>query len=264
MAELTDPALELAETCDRLSVSSNDRGDMFLAKTFSVDPWSAEFFQIAQSIVNRTIALEQLLESVNIKKAVLDGAKLHLAQIRQAFDLSSLSNQWAQRGLAHVRSEHSSPIRMLSAGIPQQYGYPKLTTDEANGIIDLVDQLLEWLQDAQLSEKDFVRQSLIEGLKQFRFRMERLQWFGWGYSIQSLREVITAYLILERGLDAKANPDVAVAAKKLCTALKKIFGYASTAKDVADTGDWLLSCYRHTVRAAAGPALGYVAGLLTN
>lgn len=264
MPELTDPALELAELCDRLAVSSNERGDLFLAKAFNVDPWSAEFFQIAQSIVNRTEAVEQLLVSINTKKAVVDGAKVHLARIRQAFDLSSLSSHWSQIGLAHVRSEHSSPIRMLSGAIPDAYGYPKLTTDEANDVIELVDQLLKWLRDAQLSEKDFIRESLIEGLEQFRFRMEHLQWFGWGYSIQSLRDVITAYLILERGLNPKANPDVAAAAKKLCAALKKIFGYASTAKDVGDTGDWLLSCYRHAVRTAAGPALGYIAGLLTH
>jgi hypothetical protein len=236
---------------------------MFLAKTFNVDPWSAEFFQIAQSIVNRTIALEHLLVSVHTKTAVVEGAKVHLARIRQAFDLASLSNQWSQRGLAHVRPDQSSPIRMLSAGIPDEYGYPKLSAEEANEVIKLVNQLVEWLQGVQLSEKDFVRESLIEGLEQFRFRMERLQWFGWGYSIQSLRDVIIAYLILERGLDAKAHPDVAAVAKKLCAGLKKIFGYASTAKDVADTGDWLVSCYRHAVKAAGGPALGYIAGLLT-
>jgi hypothetical protein len=263
MPETTDPALELAELCDRLAIASSDRGDLFLAKQFNVEPWTSEFFQIALSIVNRTIALKQLLIELRIKGAVAAGAQAHLTQIQQAFDLGSLSNQWASRGYTCVTPQHSSPIRMLSAGIPEEYSYPKLTEEEANELRQLVSRLLGWLRRLQLSDRDFIRESLIEGLEQFQFRLDHLSWFGWGYSIQSLRDVILAYLTLERGMVPQENPDAGAVLKRLNVLLRRVYKLATHGREATETYDWVIGCYHFAVGAAAGPALGHIAGLLT-
>ena len=262
MAEVTDPALELADLLDQLNVSTNERGDDFLAGRFEVEPWSAEFYQIVSSIVSRTATLEAILKSTKANPAVVAGATNHLAQVRQAFSRNGLAGVWSNHGQGLVSPAHSSPIRMLSAALPAQFSYPKLTNDERDQLLTAVSQLLDWLRDAQLSEKDFIRESLIEGLEQFSFRLQRLSWFGWGYSIESLRDVILAYLALERGLDPNANPDAGAVLKKVGAVLKKVFKYASAGKDVSETGDWLLTCYRFALVAASGSS-GYIAGLLT-
>lgn len=264
MPELTDPALELAELCDRLAISSNDRGDLFLAAQFNVEPWTAEFFQIAQTIVNRTIALKQLLLQLGIKGAVAAGAQAHLSQIQKAFDLDSMSNQWNGSGYRYVTPQHSSPIRMLSAAIPDEYCYPKLTDEEANELRELVKRLLSWLRRLQLSERDFIRESLIEGLEQFQFRLDHLSWFGWGYSIQSLRDVILAYLTLERGMVPQDNPDAAAVLKRLNVLFRRVYKIAKHGREASETYDWVIGCYHFAIGVAAGPTLGHIAGLLTS
>jgi hypothetical protein len=250
--------------CDRLSTQTNEQGDAYLAGRFQVPAWSPEFFQVIHTILSRTVALESIVLSSNANSLVKTGIATHLTHIREAFSKAALTSQWSQVGRLRLSPEHSSPIRTFSAALPEKYSYPKLTPDETNDLKEMVQQLLEWLREAQLSEKDFIRQNLIEGLEHFYFRLDRMEWFGWGYSVQSLRDVITAYLLLERGLDAQANPDVAAAAIKVGATLKKIFSIASSAKDAAETSDWLLTCYHQTIRAVGGPAIGYVAGLLTN
>ncbi len=263
MADLTDPALELAELCDRLNVHDPDAGDIFLASKFDTEPWSPEFFQIITSIVNRTAALEVLLRNTKANQAVIDGGIGHLGQIRQAFGKQALRHKWMEHGRPLVGPEHSSPIRMLSPTIAAQHSYPKLSDDEAKELQQLVTQLLKWLGEAQLSERDFIRESLIEGLELFLFRLQRLKWFGWGYSIESLRDVILAYLALERGLNPRANPDAGAALKKIKPLLQKVFRFAGASKEAAETGDWIIGVYRAAVIAA--PTTGaYIAGLLSH
>ncbi|MBX7488852.1 hypothetical protein K3177_10035 [Qipengyuania sp. GH25] len=263
MAELSDPALELAALCDRLNLAHQTRGDQFLASTFEVDPWSPEFFQILGSITTRTVALSRLLKSIGANEAVLTGAENHLTQIRGAFSHAGLSNHWKNHGQRCVSAEHSSPIRMLSPAIPSEYSFPNLTPEEVTELLGLTQTLLEWLKEAQLGERDFIRESLIEGLENFRFRLERLDWFGWGYSIESLREVILAYLTLERGIDMNANPEIGALLKRTGKLLKAVFGHAERAKGAWETGDWLLSAYSQAMRVGGGPVAGYIAGYLT-
>jgi len=152
---------------------------------------------------------------------------------------------------------------MLSAALPADAQYPKLSKDEATELNDLVKHLLSWLRRLQLSDRDFIRESLIEGLEQFEFRLEHLMWFGWGYTIQSLRDVILAYLTLENGIDPQANPDAAAVLKRLSVLFRRVFKYASAGKDATETANWAIAVYR-TTAAIGGPTLGYVAGLLTH
>lgn len=263
MPELTDPALELAELCDRLNVGTGEAGDVFLANTFSVEPWSGGFFQIVTSIVNRTIALEVITGAMKAQPTVKFEAIAHLQQIRRAFSKEGLTNSWQNVGRTFIAPEHSSPIRMLSPALPEQYTYPKLADTETTELQALVGRLLVWLRRLQLRERDFIRESLIEGLEQFEFRLQHLTWLGWGYTIQSLRDVILAYLTLERGLDAQANPDASAVLKRLNVLFRRVYKYASTGKEATETANWVIACYNVSV-ATTGPVLGFVAGLLAH
>lgn len=240
------------------------QGDAFLAEAFEVDPWSSEFFQIVSSIGQRIVALSSILDNLNGNPVVIRGAQDHLFQINQAFHLNSFTRPWIGTGQKFVGPEHSSPIRMLSMAMPAEYRYPKLTGEEALELIQLVDQLLEWLKEHQLNERDFIRESLIEGLENFLFRLNKLHWFGWGYSIESLRDVILAYVTLERGLDEAANPDASALLRKTASTLQKIFAYAGVVKEAFETSDWLIGAARIVLKTGTGPAVGYVAGFLTS
>jgi hypothetical protein len=262
VAEQTNIALELAHLCDRLSFDSGHGGDAVLAKLFGVEAWSAEFFQIIFSIVARTHALETQLTSTIKSEAVVSGAKHHLSQIRQAFGKNALNSAWRSHGMQLVGAMHSSPVRMVSAALPENLSYPKLSTEERVELSEMVDELLGWLREKQLSDRDFIRESLIEGLELFKFRLDRMEWFGWGYSIETLQQVFLAYYALEKGLDPVANPDAGAVLKKLEAVFKKVLSYTTTTKDAADKAGWLLSCYKYVVSAA--PTGGaYIAGLLT-
>jgi len=263
MAEETDLAQEIAALCDWLNLDSADAGDKFLAERFEVQPWSAEFFEIVFIIIQRTHDLERLLRGADVFQSVVDGGANHLAQIRLAFAKQSLQARWTDAGKHYVGAAHSSPVRMLSGSIPKACRYPKLTSEETEELVGMVKKLLGWLQDHQLSEKDFIRESLIEGLERFLFRLERLRWFGWGYSVESLREVIGAYMALERGLDPIRNPDAKATLRMVRVVIQKAFSYGTKAKDATETGGWLLECYRAAV--TYGPAAAsFVAGYLTH
>jgi hypothetical protein len=262
MAATTDLALDLASMCDRLAVQDGRAGDAFLAEQFTTEPWSVDFYEIIRTIIVRTHALSAQLQSANLNEVVLAGAEAHLARIREAFNKPALVQSWNTTGYQHLNATNSSPIRMLSGALNEENRYPALTAEEKIEVSTLVDELLGWLRDKQLSERDFIRQSLIEGLELFKFRLDRLEWFGWGYSIDSLRGVIAAYFALERGLDPITNPDAGAVLMKTAGVLQRVFSFASKSKKAADTADWVIDCYKYA-SAVAPPAVGYIAGLLT-
>ena len=88
---------------------------------------------------------------------------------------------------------HINPIKTLSYQIRQKVSYPKLDEDDRKELLAVVSELIEWLKEHQLKEQDFIRQAIVEGLEQFRFRLERFEWLGWGYTLGSLRDVVAAY-----------------------------------------------------------------------
>lgn len=256
-------ALELADLCDRLYSQVTIRGDEFLAQNFGVEKWSAEFFQLVFSITNRTAQLERLLVNEKIGEPVLAGAKSHLSTIRSAFDRTALGQPWKDQGFARVSTAHSSPIRMLSAVISRDHSYPALSSDEQAEIAGIVNELLGWLDEHQLSERDFIRECLINGLQEFLFRLERLEWLGWGYSVESLKDVIMAYFALERGLDPISNPDAGAMLQKIGAALKKVYRFATGTKEATETADWALSFFHVAMKVGATGSGGFIAGYLT-
>ena len=244
MPTITDPARELAEVCEALSQNVDQRGYSFLASQFKVDPWSAEFFQILFCIMDRINYVEMLVGGLNVDddvKAELIGC---LRTMRSAFSENSISGNWkAAGGPDYLKREYSRPIKTLSGQIRAVAPVPKLDVRERDELIAQLDELLTWLNSHQIAEQDFIRQALIDGLKQFRFRLEKMQWVGWGYTLAGLRDVIGAYLALERGSEEIENSTHAAILKKLGEFIKGAYAKLGDAKDLVEKGDFVLRAY---------------------
>jgi hypothetical protein len=244
VAAQTDPAAELAKLLDSLSAPSDQRGGEYLAEKFGVEEWSVEFYQIIFSIVQRIEAVKGLLSSLDGFAHLAPEMNAHLDAMAQAFTSHGLRGAWKSYGSAHVNSANIQPLKMCSAYLRGHVSYPDLTADEQAEIIKVAKGLLETLREHQLEENDFIRQALIEGIEAFVFRMERLRWLGWGYSLESLKNVVLAYVALDSGVaDQNVTPIAAAMQKKLKAGLKSIFRSVGLAKDVVDRADFALKAY---------------------
>lgn len=263
MPAVTDPAEEFALVCKALSGSSKESGANWLAKNFKTDPWSEDFYQILFAIINRAHFLKKLIGSLEETKHLAPQASRHLDNILNAFKPQSLAGTWASTGANYLGDANVAPVLMLSGSIRQNIKYPKLTDDEREDILGLSRDLLLFLHEHQLEDQDFIRQALIDGLEQFIFRLERLRWLGWGYSLEALKDVIGAYLALEHGFDPKdGNQMIDATLRKVAGSLKSIYAKAGTAKEVVDTADFILKAYG-TAAIYLNASSGGINGLLT-
>ncbi|MCW2365560.1 hypothetical protein M2341_001007 [Sphingobium sp. B7D2B] len=260
MASLTDPARELADFCDDLiSASSSKRGDSVIARVLGVDAWSRDFYQIIFCVMDRADFIIEILHTCDMDDDVRAAAISHVKGIKSVFDQEALTGTWNNSGNGLTRVQANlQPLKMLSPTIRQKVQYPKLNEQELSDLIGEIDTLLEWLGEHQLVQGDFIRQATIDGLRQFRFRLERVRWLGWGYTIESLRELLSAYMALERGASSD-DPQAEATLKKLGAFVKFVFAKAGLAKDMSDTAEFVLTAYR-TVSTFATPVL---AGYLT-
>lgn len=260
---LTDPAREIAELCAILQMQSGDAGETFLAEKFGVVPWSREFYQIIFTIIERCSLLQRIVEDLDIDNDYRSEIIHYIFQIMDAFSANSMKNPWGQYGSARVGAVNVGPIKAISGLVRQKVAYRKLQVEELGEIQEEIITLINWLREHQLYEQDFIRQALIDGLEHFRFRMDKLAWLGWGYTLESLREVIAAYMLLERSeVNSKSNPDEAALLLKVSTVIKSVYSKVTAAKDLAETGDWLLKAYVAGSLVYQGKPL--IAGLLAS
>ena len=262
MVGLTDPARELADICSRLSITEKHQGDVFLAKQFGVEPWSTEFFQILFNISDRVDFLIEILKDLDIDDDYREEMRSHLIQIKQAFSPSGLSNNWSHAVQNFIGPATVGPVKVLSGMVRKNYAYPKLDDDEKREILGYVDSLLDWLNKQQLSERDFIRQAIIDGLTQFRFRLNRIEWLGWGYSLDALKEVIGAYLALERGMiDKETNPDAEAVLRKTAALVGNVLKKVGFVRQSVGDISFMLLAYEQIVQVSQGSAP--ISGLLT-
>lgn len=246
MVGTTDPAREIVDICRQLGRPGDKRGDDYIAAKFGVDPWSRDFFEIVFSIVERLDHLRDIAADLEFDDDQLSEIKHHIEGVKSAFGRQSLASPWNNGGMGAslLSGSHVAAINVLSGPVRRKVSYPKLEKDEVDEIVGLIDALLSWLEDEQLSEKDFIRQGLIEGLKGMRIRLSRLEWLGWSYTVQSLRDVITAYMALEREFpDPQANPLAAAIEKKTLDLLEKVWVKTGQASEVRDRLGLIVEIY---------------------
>jgi len=257
MTAITDPARELADLCLRLQETgrTDPAGAEFLARKLKVPEWSAEFYALIFAIARRVEDLRAIVETLDIDDDVRAETLADLDQIAQAFTRNGLNNNWSHSLKNYLSPTQVKPLRTLSQFLRNQYPTPRLEDAEREELLSEVDKLLGWLNDQQLADQDFVRQALVEGLTQFRHRLERLEWVGWGYTLQSMRDVIGAYLALERGLPPQdLEPTATVIVKRVGALIAKVYEKVHLAKGVLEAGDTVLRLYGMAALMTQGPS----------
>lgn len=263
MPTKTDPARELSDLIRSINLPAKKRLDQGLADLFGVSPWSSEFYQIIFTISSRIDELIAMVDTLPLdddhKAETADGLRI----IQQAFGPNGLQNAYSHSLQQYLSPATVAPLSALSGLVRPIRGYPKLDDTEHAELLATTDELLGWLNDHQLSEQDFIRQALIEGLTQVRFRLERIRWLGWGYTLHGLRDVISAYFALERGMPQDGtNPPAEAMIKLVSKFVRGFFEKTGFAKDVIDTGDFMLKAYGTVQLLIAGQTT--VAGLLSH
>lgn len=261
---LTDPARELVELCEALYPLQGRHllGEDHCAKIFEVEVWSKQFYQIIFTVSERIELVASLIGELEIDLDYRDEIVAHVRDILSAFKGGALRDHWEAEGQACVGPKNVQPLKAVSGLVRTKVSYKKLSDDEVRDTLNQVGHLLQWLRDHQLSERDFLRQALIDGLDQFVFRLEKVKWLGWGYALESLREVISAYVMLERsGVTPEINPDAAVMLKFVRDTLRSIHERVQVAKGAYESGEFLLKLYG--AGALWNQAKPVVTGLLT-
>lgn len=248
MPSKSDTAKQIADLCNHLrDRGRKPTGAVVISQAFGVEPWSADFLELIYILTRRLDELQDLVRNLGdgVDDDIKEQAVAHIQVLRKAFGPDGLSNAWSHATDHFITSEHVNALKMISPQIRHVQPLPLLNAEEKQEILDLVDDLLGWLAEHQIHDQDFIRQAIIEGLERFRFRLERVSWLGWGYTLDSLKEVIGAYLALERGLDPNAQPDGAEVLRKVGGALKKVFKTIGVAKDASEKGTWLIDAYKN-------------------
>lgn len=262
MPSKTDPARELSDLIRGLSLDPRARFDQQLAQNFGVEAWSSQFFQIVFTISARIDELIALADELPLDDDYKVETKDNLRVIQQAFGPNGLQNQSSHAQGQFLSQTQVAPLTVLSGLVRSVRAYPKLDEVEQAELLKMIDDLTAWLEGHQLSEQDFIRQALLDGLCQLRFRLERIQWLGWGYTLQGLRDVIAAYFALERGFPQDgSNPPAQAMLKLVGEFVQGFFEKAGFAKETIELGDFMLKAYGTVQLLLAGKTT--IAGLLT-
>lgn len=260
---LTDPARELADFLRGLTINQHKKGDIGLAALWDVPVWSSEFFQIIFSISSRIDEVAKLAKLTSLDEDIKNEISDNLDNIRQAFSPNGLQNQWTHSMQNYLNDATIGPLLTLSGLIRPMCSYPKLDEAQTNELVEMASELRTWLSGHQLSEQDFIRAALIEGLDQVIFRLQRVKWLGWGFTAESLKDVITAYMALEREFpNAQANPNAAVVLQRAGAFIKAFYEKTVLVKEGVETGNFVLGLYGAAMAIKHGPT--QIAGLLTS
>lgn len=262
MPTKTDPARELSDLVRSIDIASNVRLDQGLAQLFGVDAWSSQFYQIVFTISSLIDDLIGLTDDLPLDDDHKLEAQSNLRTIQQAFGPSGLQNVFQHSATNYLSQTQVAPLALLSGLVRPVRPYPKLDEDEQAELLSMTGELIGWLQEHQLSEQDFIRQALLDGLQQLRFRLERLKWLGWGYTLQGLRDVISAYFALERGFpNDGSNPPAQAMLKHVGEYVRGFFEKAGSAKETVELGEFMLKAYGTVQLLLTGH--NAIAGLLT-
>lgn len=263
MPTQTDPARELSDLISDLSLSPNVQLDHELARNFGVEVWSPQFHRIIAIILDRFQDLLLCIDMIALDEDYKSLAKENIQFIRRGFLPDALRVAANHASANFFSQEKVMPLSMLSGQIRPIRSYPKVDDAEQAELLEMLNELIGWLEEHQVSEQDFIRQALLDGLGQLRFRVERIKWLGWGYAMQGLRDVIAAYFALERGFPPDGSNTTAEAIlKRVGEFVRSFFEKVGYAKDMVERGDFMLRAYGAVHLAVEGKTT--IAGLLTH
>jgi hypothetical protein len=244
MAIQTDPAREFADFCMRLRDPVGTSGAEYLAGKFGIPAWSTDFFSAIFIINKRIDTLDTLFQGMDLEEDLKRMASSQLGVVKQAFSQSGLSNNWQNSISQNLTDAQLFPIKMASGYLVKSHGYSVPDGEELDSIILELNSLIEWLEQIDVVDNDFIRSALIDGLKAAQIRITKVEWYGWLDAFDTMREVISAYLLVERGMpDVGVSPPYEAMFKRSGLFIKKFYDSVKFTKEAVEAGDWLLRGY---------------------
>lgn len=243
MASLTDPARELGEIAERLTLSSNLGGEKFLGEQFGVVPWSTEFVKIIACILERADMVARIVSTSDLDPDHRDKALHHLTEFKGGFTGAALRKAWNDSGHGlSAMANHGSPIQFLSQTVRPRVNYPRLSPEEIGELLEVIDR---YLAEVEASDEgpDFVRQAIVDGLTQFRFQLDKIGWMGAGYSLAAFRDLVRVYDLAERHLQIADELDAGAFLKGLVDILTSFKSKVDAAKGWRDAAETLRDGY---------------------
>lgn len=148
MANLTDPARELADISAKLGTPSSQAGFHVLAAIFGHEPDSAAFARIVCCILERAELVAQIIDASSMDDDHKLAASQDIANFKRAFSSGDLSAEWslADRGAARLRGSIKA-FQYLSPTVRLNTSYPKLSGDEIAEFIQLIDDYIQEMQN---------------------------------------------------------------------------------------------------------------------
>lgn len=259
MAAITDPARELGEIAKRLTVGTSAKGAQFLAEQFGVGAWSTPFYRILACVLERADLVAAIVRRSRMDDDHKEDAIAHLEGFKSAFHGGSLINPWnnGSYGLSLLQ-QHGQPVQFLSSEVRPVVNFPRLTEDEVNEFLGLIDAYCVELREAH-ETPDFVRQAILDGLAGLRFQLEYMGWMGAGYTLAAFRHVMMVYEAVQRDQAEDAfNADQAL--RGLGNILVRFKETVEKAQSWADAGGTVLKAWQLGSSVATPLLLAHMAG----
>lgn len=256
MSAITDPARELGEIAKRLTKGSKSVGSVFLAEQFGVSPWSTPFYRILACILERADLVASIIRRSPLDDDHKEDAIAQLAGFKSAFAGTALVNQWNTDGQGlTLMQRHGQPVQFLSSAVRPVVAYPRLSEEETNELLALIERYREELK-ASDEAPAFVRQAILDGLASFQFQLEYMGWMGAGYTLAAFRQLMLVYESVNRN----DTPDAFNAAEVLGGLggiLKTFKEGIDRAQSWADTGGTVMKAWQLTSSVATPLLIGH-------
>lgn len=200
MSSISNIALELVQLCEILRVegpkSENEHATKVLNKIFGISK-AADLFEVVGVIYkNIEIARTQIL-SIAPDPIENVSALNALANLESAFGPASLARPWAQAAKAHYSDEKYAPLRSIPPSLRREFPTIRLSDQEKDLIHGEAENLLNWLESHQLTDFSVQRMLMVQGLRDFKRRLDWYKWVGFEYTFEPLLAVLASASSIE-------------------------------------------------------------------
>lgn len=235
-------------------LSSTQPGERLLAEQFGVEPWSTEFVKIIACIFERADLVGKIVLESQLEVGTKIEAVENLREFKLGFASNSLAKSWnSHRNGLNRMKENGKNLGFLQDTVRRRVCYPKLSSEEIEEIIGLIDSYLSELAESEISPP-FVRQAIVDGLHAFRFQLQYIGWMGAGYTLTAFRELIFLYEAANRRFENDGNPDAEAALRGLMGIIKAVKERIDTVRGYNEAASYMLGLYKG-ISSAATPFL---------
>ena len=256
-AGLTDPILELVATLRDLRFSVDRRGYDALSEKFGVEPGSSDFALIISLILKRMEHVSDLIMAIDeVDDVVKERQVTCISNLRRAFSPATLTHNWKTNGGGPemLAEQFLVGVEALQSHARKVQPIPKLTDEELEQLLLRVSECRQKLEELQHNDSDFVRQSLIDGIKSFELSLTHFKWLGWDNAFKSFEQAFLLYLIEEHGMDPSksGNSKHAEVFKEAGVWIRQFWQIARRAKEHKEVLDFISDTFDSGTKLLGG------------